>query len=83
MAYWDDLYIYGNTSQGIYYTTEGMPPNRSFIFEFYTSHHHDAQQHYHFQVIVFESVPGVIQYKYFEMTDRFSSCIIGVDGMMK
>jgi hypothetical protein len=33
LPYWDDLYIYENTSQGIFYETRGNGSNRMLIFE--------------------------------------------------
>ena len=76
--YWNDLYIYSGTSQGIYYGAQGIAPNRNLIFEFYMSHFRQQSQYYHFQVIFLESSPGVIQYKYFQATDGGISCAIGV-----
>jgi hypothetical protein len=78
--YWDDLYIYASTSQGIYYGTEGTAPNRTLIFEFYTSHYQQPSQYYHFQVIFFEGLPGIVEYKYFQATDGGVSCTVGVQG---
>ena len=79
-AYWDDLYIYASTSQGIYYDIQGTIPNRTLIFEFYMSHHNQPTQYYHYQVIFFESLPGVVQNKYFQATDGGITCTIGVQG---
>jgi hypothetical protein len=78
--YWDDMYIYENTSQGIYYGTEGTAPNRTLIFEFYMSYFELPTKYYHFQVIFFEGVPGVVQYKYLEKSDGDAHSIIGVQG---
>lgn len=81
--YWDDLYIYASTSQGIYYETQGPAPNRTLIFEFYMSHFNQPTQFYHYQVIFFEGLPGIVQYKYFQATDGGVTCTIGVQGKFK
>ncbi|CAF1507117.1 unnamed protein product [Rotaria sp. Silwood1] len=78
--FWDDLYIYPNTSQGIYYQSEGNSPNRKLIFEYYMSHYIEINQYYHFQIIFFEDSPGIVQYKYFDATDQGDTCTIGVQG---
>ncbi|CAF5168339.1 unnamed protein product, partial [Rotaria sp. Silwood1] len=75
-----DLYIYPNTSQGIYYQSEGNSPNRKLIFEYYMSHYIEINQYYHFQIIFFEDSPGIVQYKYFDATDQGDTCTIGVQG---
>lgn len=78
--FWDDLYIYTNTSQGIYYESQGNIPNRQMIFEYYMSHYLQSNQFYHFQIVFFENSPGIVQFKYFQSTDRGSTCTIGVQG---
>ncbi|CAF1016753.1 unnamed protein product [Rotaria sordida] len=78
--YWDDLYIYPNTSQGIYYQSEGNSPNRKLIFEYYMSHYIEINQYYHFQLSFFENNPGVVQFKYFDATDQGDTCTIGVQA---
>ncbi|CAF3316942.1 unnamed protein product [Rotaria socialis] len=78
--FWDDLYIYANTSQGIYYQDEGDIPQRTLIFEYYMSHYVEKDQFYHFQVTFFENFPGVVQYKYFDATDHGDTCTIGVQA---
>jgi hypothetical protein len=67
-GYWDDLYIYSGTSQGIYYAAEGTAPNRTLVFEYYTSYFGASNQYYHFQIVFFETAPGVV------------SCSIGVQS---
>ncbi|CAF0889063.1 unnamed protein product [Adineta steineri] len=78
--FWDDLFIYANTSQGIYYQSEGTAPNRQLIFEYYMSHYLQATQYYHFQVTFFENAPGVVQFKYLDATDGGMTCTVGVQG---
>ena len=78
--YWDDLYIYAATSQGMYYAAQGNSPNRTLVFEFYMSHFSSSTRYYRFQAVFFEDQPNVVQYKYFEASDRGVSCTIGVQG---
>jgi hypothetical protein len=80
IAFWDDLYLYQNTSQGLYYASQGNAPNRTLVFEFYTSHYSQPAEYYHFQVIFFESLPNVVQNKYFDASDGGVSCTVGVQG---
>ncbi|CAF1506614.1 unnamed protein product [Adineta ricciae] len=78
--YWDDLYIYSNTSQGIYYQSDGNNPNRLLTFEFYMSHYQLPREYYHFQVLFFENSSNIVQVKYFQVSDRGSTCTIGVQA---
>jgi hypothetical protein len=80
LPYWDDLYIYSSTSQGIYYAAQGTAPNRTLVFEFYTSHFNQPTQYYHFQVIFFEAQPGIVQYRYYDASDGGVSCTVGIQG---
>jgi hypothetical protein len=83
LPYWDDLYIYSKTWQGIYYTSQGIAPNRELIFEYYMSHYGLPTLYYDFQVIFFEATPGVVQIIYFDASDRGISCTVGVQGNTK
>jgi len=74
------LYIYAGTSQGIYYETDGTAPNRTLAFEYYTSHYAASNQYYHFQVIFYENLPGIVTYVYYQSSDTGISCTIGVQG---
>ncbi|CAF4705720.1 unnamed protein product [Rotaria sp. Silwood1] len=78
LPYWDDLYIYANTSQGIYYQKQGNAPNQTFIVEYYCSHYQQSTDYYNFQVIFFENMPGVVQFIYYEVTDEGASSTVGV-----
>ena len=80
LPYWDDLYFYENTSQGIYYQAQGSTPNRTLTFEYYCSHYLQSSDYYHFQVIYFENMPNVIQFIYYEATDGGASATIGVQS---
>lgn len=78
LPFWDDLYFYENTSQGIYYQTAGVGPNRTFTIEYYCSHYLQPTDYAHFEVVFFENRPGIVQYIYYEATDGGSSATIGV-----
>jgi hypothetical protein len=80
LPFWDDLYIYADTSQGIYYQSQGIAPNRTLTFEYYCSHYLQPTAYYHFQVVFFENMPGVVQFIYYEATDGGASATIGVQG---
>ena len=77
-AYWDDLMIYENTAQTVYYGIGGQEPNRTVIFEFYESHIGTPSEYYHFQVIFYENVPGIVKIIYFETSDGGVSATVGV-----
>ena len=79
-GYWDDLYIYSGTSQGIYKAVEGNSPNRTAIFEYYTSHFGASNEYYHFQILLYENLPGIVKIIYFDASDGGVSCTIGVQG---
>ncbi|UJR32832.1 hypothetical protein I4U23_020294 [Adineta vaga] len=78
--YWDDLYVYANTSQGIYYEIQGETPNRTVIFEYYCSHYRAPKEYYHFQVLLFEQYSGVVEYIYYDVSDRGANCTIGIQA---
>lgn len=78
--FWDDLYFYENTSQGIYYETGNVSPNRTFTIEYYCSHYLQPSNYYHFQVVFFENQPGVVEFIYYEATDSGDSATIGIQG---
>jgi hypothetical protein len=80
LPYWDDLYIYSKTWQGIYYETEGNIPNRTLTFEYYMSHYGSPNEYYHFQVIFFEDKPDIVQFIYFDAYDTGVSCTVDVQG---
>lgn len=78
--FWDDLYFYENTSQGIYSQTGGTAPFRTFTIEYYASHYLQPSDYYHFQVVLFENRPGLVQFIYYEATDQGSSATIGIQS---
>lgn len=79
-AFWDDLYIFSGTSQGIYYGIQGTSPNRTLIIEYYLSHYTKPTYYYQFQVSFFEALPGVVQIDYFQDTDAGVTCTVGVQS---
>ncbi|CAF0974385.1 unnamed protein product [Rotaria sordida] len=80
LPYWDDLYIYAKTWQGIYFASQGTAPSRTLVFEYYMSHYGSPNQYYHFQVAFFEATPGITKFTYFDAYDTGASCTIGVQG---
>lgn len=78
--YWEDLYFYANTSQGIYYQTQGNAPNRTFTIEYYCSHYLQPTEYYHFEIVFFENEPGIVQFIYYQAADSGASATIGVQG---
>ncbi len=80
LPYWDDLYFYANTSQGIYYQTSGTAPDQTFTIEYYCSHYLQSTDYYHFEVVFFENQPDIVQFIYYEATDGGASATIGVQG---
>jgi hypothetical protein len=78
--YWVDQSIARETSQGIYYTIHGNIPNRTVIFEYYTTLSHDKEQYCHFQVLFFENKPNIIQFIYLDVPDDDKLPIVGVQG---
>ncbi|CAF2897149.1 unnamed protein product [Rotaria sp. Silwood2] len=80
LPYWDDLYIYAKTWQGIYYAFQGTAPSRTLVFEYYMSHYGFPTEYYRFQVKFVESTPNIIQFIYFEAYDTGASCTVGVQG---
>lgn len=45
------------------------------------SHYIETNQFYHFQVCFFESLPGIVQYKYYDATDQGDTTTIGIQGL--
>lgn len=83
LPYWDDLYIYSKTWQGIYFATQGNAPTRTLTFEYYTSHYGSPNEFYHFQVVFFEAIPNTVQFIYFDIYDLCASCTVGVQGTLE
>ena len=79
-GYWDDLYIRANTSETIYYGTTGTFPNRTLVFEYYTSHYAASTQYYRFQIVFYENLPGIVRFFYFQATDGGASATIGTQS---
>ena len=51
--YWNDLLINAGTQEGIYGGIVGNSPNRTLIFEYYTTQFQQLTQYYQFHVIFF------------------------------
>ncbi|OIW26518.1 hypothetical protein CONLIGDRAFT_476211 [Coniochaeta ligniaria NRRL 30616] len=78
--FWDDLYIYANTLQGLYYEVDGMAPHRSVTFEWYTSHYQAPTEYYHFTITFSEASPGAWTAAYYQISDSGSSASVGLQG---
>ena len=61
---------------------QGTVPNRTLIFEYYCTHYSQRREYYHFQILFFEHMPGIVQYIYYEVSDRGANCTVGVQGMI-
>ena len=79
-GYWDDLMIYENTSQSVYYNVAGVAPDRTTTFEFYEAHYGNPYRYYRFQIIFYERSPNTVRYIYFQISDSGASATIGVQG---
>jgi hypothetical protein len=51
------------------------------VFEYYMSHYGASNEYYHFQVLFFEALPGVVKYIYYDSSDTGISCTIGVQSI--
>ncbi|CAF2083439.1 unnamed protein product [Rotaria magnacalcarata] len=65
---------------GIYYDTQGIAPNRTLIFEYYSGQYRQSTDYCNFQITFYENVPGVVQFIYYDATDGGISATIGVQG---
>ncbi|KAK5696274.1 hypothetical protein LTR17_024352 [Elasticomyces elasticus] len=79
--FWDDLYVYADTPQGVYYEVDGAAPTRNISFEWYTSHYSDPTQYYHFIATFEEANPGVTTFTYYEISDHGSSATVGMQSI--
>jgi len=50
------------------------------IFEYYCSHYLQPAEYYHFQVVFYENMPGIVQYIYYDVSDRGANATIGVQS---
>ncbi|KAK4970671.1 hypothetical protein LTR42_007647 [Elasticomyces elasticus] len=80
LALWDDLFIYAGTQQGIYYEVDGEVGTRNTTFEFYHSHYSDDNQYYHFLMTFFEDRPGVVTFRYLDVSDNGCSATVGIQS---
>ena len=83
----DDLYIQNGTNQGVYYAINGNAPNRTVIFEYYTTGFDDDDddddnptQSYQFQILFFEAKPNIVQFIYFNISHGGKYGTVGVQG---
>jgi hypothetical protein len=81
LGYWDDLYIYQGTQQGIYYDITGEVGSRELKFEFYTSAYQRSTEYFHFIMTFYENQVGVVKYKYFEASYNGFSATVGAQRL--
>lgn len=79
---WDDMFIFKNTTQGLYYQVDGTAPRRNTTFEFYLSHYGDATQYYHFLVIFYEAQPNIVTFRYLSVSDKGIGSTVGVESRL-
>ncbi|KAI7157745.1 glycoside hydrolase [Hortaea werneckii] len=78
LGFFDDLYIYRGTQQGIYYQVTGEIGSRQLVFEYYTSHYQAPQEYYHFTMTFYEGQNGVVDVKYYSISDQGGSATVGM-----
>ncbi|KAF3907371.1 hypothetical protein ABW21_db0201731 [Orbilia brochopaga] len=79
-GFWDDLYIYAGTQQGIYWQVDGSPGSRTLQFEFYTSHYQLPNEYYHFVMKYKENIENIVEVTYYQVSDTGSSATIGAQN---
>ncbi|KAK3626882.1 hypothetical protein LTR56_012716 [Elasticomyces elasticus] len=80
LALWNDLYIYQGTQQGIYYEVDGEVGTRNTTFEFYQSDSYYPNQYYHFLVTFYEDKPGVVTFRYLDVSDNGCRATVGIQS---
>ncbi|KAG9604931.1 hypothetical protein KCU77_g3821, partial [Aureobasidium melanogenum] len=73
LPYWNDLYIYAGTPQGLYYQVDGEAPNRKVSFEWYTDLFGNQGHYNHFLATYKEAVPNSIVYNYIQVDNAMPS----------
>ncbi|RDW56507.1 hypothetical protein BP5796_13148 [Coleophoma crateriformis] len=81
LGYYDDLFIYEGTQQGIYYEVTGDIGSRKLVFEYYVSHYREASQYYHFTMSFYEATPGVTDVAYYSVSDFGASATVGAQRL--
>ncbi|KAF2152324.1 hypothetical protein K461DRAFT_313051 [Myriangium duriaei CBS 260.36] len=78
--FWEDLYIYQGTPQGLYYQISGTAPTRSVSFEYYTSEFNHSTSYYHFVATFQENNPGAAIFDYYQVSDAGAHAVVGVQN---
>jgi len=93
-AFWDDLFIFAGTTQNIYYEIDGntvtvrsdadlnigIADKSASQVEYLVSHISFSDRIYHFSAFYDANVPGVVQVKYYQMSEGGSSATIGMQN---
>ncbi|KAJ6260645.1 hypothetical protein Dda_4872 [Drechslerella dactyloides] len=80
-GFWDDLFIFKGTYQGIYYQIDGSPGSRILSLEYYTSHFSASHEYYHFIMRYKEDKPNVVTVRYYQVSDDGVSATIGAQSV--
>lgn len=67
LPFWNDLFIYKDTPQGLYYEIDGQAPNRTVSFEWYVDLYGNPRHYNHFLATYHEAVPNSIVYNYIQV----------------
>lgn len=73
LPYWNDLFIYAGTPQGLYYQVDGEAPNRKVSFEWYTDLFGNPGHYNHFLATYKEAIPDSIVYNYIQVDNALPS----------
>jgi hypothetical protein len=79
-AFWDDLFITGGTSGGIFYTITGVAPARTVAFEWYLQQNIGGNPYYRFGLSFDEGGSGFIRFQYDEVPDLGQGATVGLQG---
>lgn len=80
MPFWQDLFIVAHTQEGIFYEIDGTAPTRQAAFEFYTTFIGNFSAYYHMVMYFYENRPGVVTFKYLNISDYGRYATVGVES---
>ena len=76
--FWDDLYLYGGTTEGVYYQLNST--SGTVTYEYILSGSGMPSDYYQYQVHYATSAPGVIYFRYFVVGELSGMAVVGVQG---
>jgi hypothetical protein len=62
----------------IYYQISGAIGERRLDFEYYISNSNFGAEYYHFTMSFYEALPGVVDMKYYSVSDNGASATVGI-----